>query len=155
MAGTTIIWSPGMSLESVEKLIIQEAYRFFRFNKTATASSLGIAVRTLDNKLDQYQTQDEAEKERQDAMERKRLDMLDRARGNPPNNVGIPYSPGVTWPPAGLQKQEPGVSSSTPGIRMESVVNATSKQAMPLSQRPEIQEMLPKHPAQGSKGKGR
>lgn len=48
------MWQPGQKLEDVEKEVILKAYRFFDNNKTKTASALGIAIRTLDNKLAKY-----------------------------------------------------------------------------------------------------
>lgn len=47
-------WQPGKTLEQVEKEAILAAYRFYDGNKTHTANSLGIAIRTLDNKLLRY-----------------------------------------------------------------------------------------------------
>lgn len=47
-------WTVGMTLDEAEKKIIQYAYRFYDGNKTRTAQSLGIAIRTLDNKLALY-----------------------------------------------------------------------------------------------------
>lgn len=48
-------WSPGRTLEDVEKDIILHAFKFYGYNKTRTAESLGIAIRTLDNKLAKYE----------------------------------------------------------------------------------------------------
>lgn len=49
-----IIWSPGVTLEQIEKQVILKAFSFFDCNKTRTADALGIAVRTLDAKLEKY-----------------------------------------------------------------------------------------------------
>ena len=49
-----INWQPGMTLEVLEEQAIKSAFQFYRGNKTATASSLGIAIRTLDSKLEIY-----------------------------------------------------------------------------------------------------
>jgi hypothetical protein len=49
-----IIWSPGVTLADAEKSIIHAALKFHRGNKTATANSLGISARTVDNKLAEY-----------------------------------------------------------------------------------------------------
>jgi DNA-binding NtrC family response regulator len=49
-----IRWTPGYTIESVEKEIIMQALSFYQGNKTQTAQALGIAIRTLDNKLAQY-----------------------------------------------------------------------------------------------------
>lgn len=45
-----LIWYPSLTLAEAEKSIIKKAMRHFRNNKTQTARSLGIAIRTLDYK---------------------------------------------------------------------------------------------------------
>lgn len=49
-----LIWQPGMTLEDVEKRVILRAFSYFKENKTQTARSLNISVRTLDSKLAKY-----------------------------------------------------------------------------------------------------
>ena len=49
-----VVYNIGMSLEEVEKEVILKALSFYHNNKTRTADSLGIAVRTIDNKLAKY-----------------------------------------------------------------------------------------------------
>jgi hypothetical protein len=49
-----IVWYPGMTIEEVERDVILAALKFHNGNKTRTADSLGIASRTLDNKLARY-----------------------------------------------------------------------------------------------------
>jgi hypothetical protein len=49
------MWQPGMKLDEIEKMVILKAFQFFHGNKTQTANSLGIAVRTLDAKLKKYE----------------------------------------------------------------------------------------------------
>ncbi len=44
----------GMSMEEVEKILIQETLKFTRFNKTRAANILGISLRTLYRKIEQY-----------------------------------------------------------------------------------------------------
>ncbi len=44
----------GMSMEEVEKILIQETLKFTRFNKTRAANILGISLRTLYHKIEQY-----------------------------------------------------------------------------------------------------
>lgn len=63
-----MIWSPGVTLESLEKEAIQDAFRFYQGNKTVTAQVLGIAVRTLDAKLAKYAKDEEAKKEKANAQ---------------------------------------------------------------------------------------
>ncbi len=48
------MYETGMTLEQVEKQTILDAFKFHRGNKTKTAQALGIAIRTLDHKLEQY-----------------------------------------------------------------------------------------------------
>jgi DNA-binding NtrC family response regulator len=55
-----IIWQPGMTIDAAERLVIEAALRCHSGNKTKTADSLNIALRTLDNKLARYRQEDEA-----------------------------------------------------------------------------------------------
>ena len=48
------IWFVGMTIKDAEKEIIKRALKFYDENKTQTARSLGIAIRTLDNKIKEY-----------------------------------------------------------------------------------------------------
>lgn len=49
-----MLWQPGVTLDQVEKEVILKALSFYHGNKTVTARALGIAIRTLDNKLEKY-----------------------------------------------------------------------------------------------------
>ncbi len=51
----TSFWTPGRTLADIEKEVILHAHKFYGYNKTKTAQSLGIAIRTLDAKLAQYE----------------------------------------------------------------------------------------------------
>jgi len=51
----SITWQPGQTLGDMEKAIICFALRYYENNKTKTASSLGVSVRTIDNKLAKYE----------------------------------------------------------------------------------------------------
>ena len=53
-----IHWQPGVTLDEVERQVIMAAIRFFHGNKSATANSLGVSVRTIQNKLDRYEKED-------------------------------------------------------------------------------------------------
>lgn len=48
-------WQVGETLSSREKADILKALRFFDGNKTKTAQALGIAIRTLDHRLEEYE----------------------------------------------------------------------------------------------------
>jgi DNA-binding NtrC family response regulator len=49
-----VYWTPGMSLDELEKIAIKKAMSFYDHNKDKTSTSLKIARRTLDNKLAKY-----------------------------------------------------------------------------------------------------
>ena len=53
------IWQQGMTLKSVEREIILDAYKFFDCNKEATARALGISTKGLYNKIEAYKKDDE------------------------------------------------------------------------------------------------
>lgn len=101
------IWSPGRTLDDLEKEVILHAYKFYGYNKTKTASSLGIAIRTLDNKLEHYG----------DAGKR---------FGNPD---GVRESEN-----AGTQGTEIGNGAKS-GVCMEPTSQIPKKQSMPMQKR--------------------
>lgn len=150
-----ILWSPGMSLDALEKMVILKAFNFYRKNKTATAASLGIAIRTLDSKLERYEMEETVEKERQAELQRKRNEHLIKARGNPPNNIGVIYSPTDNVYRSAKDAASYALSRAIAGPRMESIANSSQEQEMPMPQREEIQTVLPKSPAKGGKDRGR
>ena len=76
-----VIWTPGMSLENLEKQVVKKAFAFYGKNKTATSNSLGIAIRTLDAKLEQYEKEDAKEQELKDELKTKEREYVKRARG--------------------------------------------------------------------------
>lgn len=59
-----VYWHPNMKLQELEKKAILKALRFFNDNKTHTASSLGISVRNLQYKLNEYKLQEEEANEK-------------------------------------------------------------------------------------------
>ncbi len=84
-----LIWSPGVTLEDVEKQVILKAHHYYKEVKTTTAAALGISVRTLDAKLEKYQADEAAAqarlavaaKERRDQREAHRFGTLGRRSG--------------------------------------------------------------------------
>ncbi len=108
-------WTPGMSLEEVEKQVIQRAFSHFQRNKTATSSSLGISIRTLDSKLEKYEKDLADESDRIAAAREAAIQTLARQRGQAPSD----------------------------GIRVESDSAASEEFALSLSKREEIQKVLP------------
>lgn len=76
-----INWNPGITLDAVEEQVIKRAYLAYRGNKTATASSLGISVRTLDNKLEKYAEEQKKRDEKELERKRKHEEYILRSRG--------------------------------------------------------------------------
>lgn len=54
----------GMTLKELERQAIESAMIFFSGNKTKVAASLGVSLRTIDNKINLYKRQDEAKNRR-------------------------------------------------------------------------------------------
>lgn len=52
-------WQIGMTLKDVEKKVIQKSMDHFEGNKTKVAATLGVSLRTIDNKVSLYKVQDE------------------------------------------------------------------------------------------------
>src|SRR5690606_27698348 len=49
-----VTFQPGMSLSAIEKVVITQTLEFFEGNKTRTAAVLGISLKTLYNRLNEY-----------------------------------------------------------------------------------------------------
>jgi len=47
-------WSPGETLNDIERMVILQALDYHQGNRTHTAKALGISIRTLRNKLAEY-----------------------------------------------------------------------------------------------------
>ncbi|MGE0171249.1 MAG: helix-turn-helix domain-containing protein [Oligoflexales bacterium] len=50
----SIVVNPGTKLRDIEKIIIMETLKRKRYNRTHTAKTLGIGIRTLQRKLKRY-----------------------------------------------------------------------------------------------------
>lgn len=131
-------WSPGQSLEYIEQVSIQECFKFYRENKTATAQCLGISIRTLDAKLEKYEEDAKSRRATEEHHRKQREEFLRRARATAPQ-----FQVGSSIPqPDGL----------TQGVHMESFTEISEKQSVPVSERTEVQEVLPaKASASGQK----
>jgi transcriptional regulator with PAS, ATPase and Fis domain len=53
-AKTDLNWTPGQTLNDIERNVILEALKYHQGNRTHTAKALGISIRTLRNKLADY-----------------------------------------------------------------------------------------------------
>lgn len=69
-----IVYQPGDTLEFVEKRVILKALAFYGWNITHTASSLGVSSKTIENKIKNYDMQDDVRRYRKE---------LQRANKNP------------------------------------------------------------------------
>ncbi len=80
-----IQWSPGTTLEAIERQVIQKAFEFYRQNKSATSRALGIAIRTLEAKLEKYALDQDAQDKRDEARKQDNDLWLERSRGIAPS----------------------------------------------------------------------
>lgn len=163
--GVNVNWVPGMTLDEMEKNCILAAIRFYRGNKTQTAQALGISIRTLDHKIERYEA--DAREQQQRAEDRKRNDAatLERLRGKKlTEQFGIGSS--SQWARDGRNAddgigeatadKEGGETSEAPsgatptGVSMEPSSDIGAKPTVPMSQRGEVQKVLPRQAAAGS-----
>lgn len=130
-----IAWSPGVTLEQVERQVILKAMEFYHRNKTMTANALGIAIRTLDAKLEKYESDDRKRIEYEKSEAAKRTDFLNRQRG-----------PGQSPPNTTAEDQERQRTSVLPsaasGVRMESTPQVAAQPTVSVSKPKEVQEVL-------------
>jgi Bacterial regulatory protein, Fis family len=117
-----INWSPGVTLEQIEKEVILRAFRFYRGNKTTTALALAISIRTLDHKLEKYEQDGKKQRERDDLARAEREKFAARQRGIV-----------TTHPQTGTS-----VLGAAAGVRMESVANASAQSDMPVPKRKKV-----------------
>lgn len=118
-------WQPGQTLEMIEKNVILQAFRFYQENKTQTANSLGIAIRTLDSKLEKYSQEASGEEKRnQEQREVQKANEL-RAKGPQP------------------------ATSAPKGDGVEPTQGLAPKSAMPLPERKEVQGLSSRHASVG------
>ncbi len=125
-----IYWSPGESLLALERRVIEKAFQHYRENKSATATSLGITVKTLENKLLRYKEEDDEQAERVKQHERFKEEHLRRARG-------LPQSPdGSFWPKEGSS------SDAETGNGVEPSVIFSEECTVSVPEQDEIQDLL-------------
>jgi hypothetical protein len=134
-----ISWSPGVTLDEIEKQVILKAYRHFRGNKTTTANALGIAIRTLDHKLEKYKEDTDKQEKLDERARSERADFLARQRGTIERN----------------QQTGADVYRATPGVQMEPASETCSESQMPMPKRPQVQKVLPEQTPKSGAGKNR
>lgn len=136
MNNGVVNWSPGVSLYDIERQVINHALEFFQKNKTQTAIALGISIRTLDTRLEEYEA---LEKKMGEGNEQRRIDrenFLKRQRG---------LSDEERASVSGSQARQESSHSAETGLRMESLANSPEKSNVSVSVGKEVQGMSPKH----------
>lgn len=136
MIGESIVWSPGTSLDEIEKQVILKAFRHFRGNKTVTSNALGISIRTLDSKLEKYGADGKSEEASNEQRRQEREIQLARARG---------FAPASAPAPAVKESSQNGASTES-GFRMESTPQPSTEYALPVQVRSKVQK-LPSRPS--------
>lgn len=107
---------------------IESAMVFYKGNKTAAAQSLGIAIRTLDTRLDKYRKEKEQHEKRIADAQQKRSDFQQRQRAMP---TGAGFDNGST-PSVHDPRRSAGQSGQVgnvpgEGTRPKSVANLSAK----------------------------
>lgn len=152
-------WVPGITLEEMEKQCILAAFRFYRGNKTTTAQVLGIAIRTLDNKLEKYEHDRKQDEARFTTDAAANDETLRRMRGitiTEQNTVGSAHQlrqPEVEK--AAKQQREASSPDATTGVHVQPLEGASTQHPMPMSKREEIQSVLPKQSSGSGQRRGR
>lgn len=80
-----VVWSPGVSIETMIQSAIESALSYYKGNKTATAHALGISIRTLDTRLDKYKKERLAHEQRAADAQSRRAEFHARQRAVPQN----------------------------------------------------------------------
>lgn len=146
-----IVWTPGMTLDDLERAVITTAFRVYRENKTATAAALGVSVRTLDNKFDRYAQDDAAREVAAAEREEANAKLLARARGAHQN----PVESLVLWPPGvAAAMVRPGAPESPQAAPGAPESPQAPEQAPRAAQAPQPAAPAPQAPARAY-GRGR
>lgn len=163
-------WVPGITLDEMEKACILAAFRFYRGNKTHTASALGISIRTLEHKMERYEADKLRERERDEQDRQNAVANLERMRGPQlTKQFAIGSSdqwaePDATSAAIGQRTKDgnetngangKGGHSPTAGVRVEPTAEAEPQHDMPLPKRKETEAVLPRHASGNSKRPGR
>lgn len=136
-SGEQINWSPGVTLEDIEKQVVLKAFRFFGNNKTTTANALGIAIRTLDSKLEKYKEEIDSDKERESHERIRREDFLKRSRGPIRDANGAAIISGEKSPGARAADHSPDQRSY-----VEPASELSPQQSMPMHEQQKVQKVL-------------
>ena len=168
--GINVNWVPGITLDEMEKNCILAAFRFYRGNKTHTANSLKISIRTLENKIEQYEADKLRETEQRVKDREHERSEIERMRGHQITKqfaVGSSDQwtvPESTGPDIGQRVKENEKSGgangkngngAAPRSSVEPSSQVGAKPTMPVPQRKEVQDVLQRQASAGSKHRGR
>ncbi len=142
-----IFWSPGVTIEAMEKHVILAAFSFYRSVKTTTANSLGISVRTLEAKLEKYEkAKKESEVDSGKHAERHRQELHYARFGGRPT---VAVAKTAKKPDAGKNGPSPNE-----GIRTQPAASVSEKQPVPMPEREKVQTVLPRQASASGSRKG-
>ncbi len=129
MSNELIIWSPGMTLDHVERLVILKAYSFYKQNKTATSTALGVSIRTLDERLKKYGHDDTTLEARAKAQSDRDRAFDLRSRGESVHAANSESS----------SESEEFAHSTEGGVHMEPAEDVPAQPTVPLHVRKKVQ----------------
>lgn len=113
---------PGLTVDYAEQIVIEGAYSWFRGNKTQAAQAVGITVKTLHLKLEKYDA---------DRRDNESRGKIIRPGQQAESRSGI------------------SLSGTSEGARLEPPAETRQESTMPVYERQEVQEMLPKQALRG------
>lgn len=131
-----INWTPGVTLDDIEKQVIVKAFRFYRGNKTQCSNALGISIRTLDTKLERYESDGKADRDREESDRISRAAFLARQRGDTTQAV--------------FQTVPTGLLRSNEGLCLEPTIKNTAQSELSVSEQKEFQGLLPEDTSKSS-----
>lgn len=150
-----LTWSPGMTLETIEKHAIEQAYKFYQGNKVQTARALDVAVRTLEAKLEKYKNDDARESANLDEHRKREAAFQRRQRGLPPLDDGIDTGDARFASENPSSSESADSSEASSGVRVESAQDASEKHALPLPVGKKVQSVSSHQASSGSSRKAR
>lgn len=80
---TVPMFQIGVKLEDMERQIILYTLHFFKENREACARALGVSVKTIFNKLEKYEADNQVQIKQEEEYQKKRAEWLKRARAVP------------------------------------------------------------------------
>lgn len=76
-----LTWTPGVTLQDIERSCIMQALRYFNGNTASVGRSLGISDRTVRKRIDEYKAQDRVREMRSEATHQRNSLKLKLQRG--------------------------------------------------------------------------